>query len=66
MLARAFIEQGAALAGSSASPPHATIPLHEGTRIARDGGPMPPLSGDLIVEGHGPDDSGHVGRSNFD
>ena len=41
MLARAFAEHGAALAGSSPAPAPAAIPLHEGVRIARDGGPMP-------------------------
>ena len=40
-LARTFEEHGAALAGASPMPAHAGIPLHEGVRIARDGGPMP-------------------------
>ena len=41
MLARTFAENGAAPAGSSPTPAHPEIPLHEGVRIARDGGPMP-------------------------
>ena len=41
MLARTFQEHGAALAGSSPAPAHAEVPLHEGARIARDGGAMP-------------------------
>ena len=41
-LARTFEEHGAALAGSSPTPAHPEIPLHEGVRIALGGGPMPP------------------------
>ena len=66
MLARTFIEQGAGLAGASSTPAHATVPLHEGARIARDGGPMPALPEDLLGEGHGSDDSGHVESSYAD
>ena len=40
-LARTFEEHGMALAESSPAPAHVEIPLHEGARIARDGGPMP-------------------------
>ena len=52
MLARAFTEHGSALAGSSPAPAHAEVPLHEGVRIARDGGPMPPSPVDTPEEGH--------------
>ena len=52
MLARAFAEHGVALAGSSPAPAHAEVPLHEGVRIARDGGPMPPSPADTPEEGH--------------
>ena len=41
VLARTFLEHGAVLAGSSFAPAHAEVPLHEGARIARDGGAMP-------------------------
>ena len=41
MLARSFAERGMALAGASPAPAPTAIPLHEGARIARDGGPMP-------------------------
>lgn len=50
MLARTFLEHGAALAGSSPAPAHAEVPLHEGVRIARDGEPMPPLPVDALDE----------------
>ena len=52
LLARAFAEHGAALAGSSPAPAHTAIPLHEGTRIARDGGPMPRPPDDTLDESH--------------
>ena len=52
MLARAFAEHGSALAGSSPAPAHAEVPLHEGVRIARDGGPMPPSPVDTPEEDH--------------
>ena len=51
MLARAFSEHGSVLAGSSPAPAHGTIPLHEGVRIARDGGPMPAPPADALDEG---------------
>ena len=63
MLARTFAEHGAAIAGSSFAPAHATVPLHEGASIAGDGGPMPPPSGDMLGEGHESDESGHSGSS---
>lgn len=50
ILARTFIEHGATLAGSSPAPAHGTVPLHEGVRIARDGGPMPPSPVDTLEE----------------
>jgi len=52
MLARAFAEHGAALAESSSVPAQRAILLHEGTRIARDGGPMPPPPVDALDESH--------------
>ena len=56
MLARAFAEHGAALAGSSPAPAPAATPLHEGVRIARDGGPMPaPPAGTLDGNREGAD-----------
>ena len=63
MLARTFAEHGAAIAGSSFAPAHATVPLHEGASIAGDGGPMPPPSGDMLGEGHKSDESVHSGSS---
>ncbi len=42
ILARAFEAHGAGLPGASPAPAHAEVPLHEGVRIALDGGPMPP------------------------
>ena len=50
MLARTFQEHGAALAGSSPAPAHADVPLHEGARIARDGGLMPSPLADTLDE----------------
>ena len=52
MLARTFAENGAAPAGSSPTSAHPEIPLHEGVRIARDGGPMPPPPTDALDDGH--------------
>ena len=52
MLARTFAENGAAPAGSSPTPAHPEIPLHEGVRIARDGGPMPPPPTDALDDSH--------------
>lgn len=52
MLARTFLEHGAALAGSSPAPAHAEVPLHEGVRTARDGGPMPAPPMDTPDERH--------------
>ena len=52
MLARTFLEHGTTLAGSSPAPAHAEVPLHEGVRTARGGGPMPPLPVDALDEGH--------------
>ena len=51
ILARTFEENGAALAESSPPPAHSEIPLHEGVRIARDGGPMPPPPADTPDDG---------------
>ena len=50
MLARAFAEHGAALAGSSPAPAPAAVPLHQGVRIARDGGPIPAPPADNVDE----------------
>ena len=50
ILARTFEEHGATLAGSSPAPAHVEIPLHEGVRIARDGGPMPAPPVDTLDE----------------
>ena len=50
VLARTLLEHGAALAGSSPAPAHAEVPLHEGARIARDGGPMPSPPVDTLDE----------------
>ena len=50
MLARAFAEHGAALAGPSPAPAPAAVPLHEGARTARDGGPMPAPPADTADE----------------
>ena len=50
MLARTFAENGAAPAGASPAPAHPEIPLHEGVRIARDGGPMPAPPVDTLDE----------------
>ena len=50
ILAGTFLEHGAALAGSSPEPAHTEVPLHEGVRIARDGGPMPPPSAETLDE----------------
>ena len=52
MLARTFEEHGAALAGSSPAPAHAEVPLHEGVRIALEGGPMPPPPAGTLDERH--------------
>ena len=52
MLARTFQEHGAALTGSSPAPAHAEVPLHDGARIARDGGPMPSPPVDTLDESH--------------
>ena len=41
MLARTFEEHGAALGSSSGTPADASIPLHEGVRVALGGGAMP-------------------------
>ena len=51
ILARTFEEHGVALAGSSPTPAHAEIPLHDGVRIALDGGPMPPPPADTPDDG---------------
>ena len=51
MLARTFEAHGAALAGSSPTPAHAEIPLHEGVRIALGGGPMPPAPTGTLDDG---------------
>ena len=50
ILARTFEEHGATLAGSSPAPAHVEIPLHEGVRIARDGGPTPAPPVDTLDE----------------
>ena len=50
ILGRAFHEHGAGLAGSSPAPAHIEVPLHEGVRIARDGGPVPAPSVDTLDE----------------
>ena len=50
LLARTFEEHGVALTGSSPTPAHAEIPLHDGVRIALDGGPMPPPPADTLGE----------------
>ena len=50
ILARTFEEHGAALAESSPLPAHSEILLHEGVRIARDGGPMPAPPVDTLDE----------------
>ena len=50
ILARTFEEQGVELAGSSPAPAHVEIPLHEGVRIARGGGPMPAPPVDTLDE----------------
>ena len=50
MLARTFAEHGAVLEGFSPAPTHGPAPLHEGVRIARDGGPMPPPPVDTLDE----------------
>ena len=42
ILARTFAEHGGALAGSSPAPADPEVPLHQGVRIALEGGPMPP------------------------
>ena len=52
ILARTFAEYGAALAESAPVPAHAVIPLHEGVRIALDGGPMPPPPERTLDESH--------------
>ena len=52
MLARAFAEHGGALVGSSATPAHTAVPLHEGVRIARGGGPMPTPPAKVLGEEH--------------
>ena len=60
MLARTFAEHGAALEGGSPSvPSDIAVPLHEGARIARDGGPMPPPSGDMRNRDHEAKDYHH-------
>ena len=51
ILARTFAEHGTALAESSPTPAHAETPLHEGVRIAVDGGPMPAPPVDTLDEG---------------
>ena len=48
MLARALADHGAALAGSSPAPAHGAVPLHEGVRIAREGGSMPAPPADTL------------------
>ena len=64
MLARIFAGRGATLTESSLTPAHAGIPpLHEGVRIARDGGPMPPRSVEL-PGGHESDHPGRAGSPN--
>ena len=50
VLARTFREHGTVLAGSSPAPAHAEVPLHEGARIARDGGLMPSPPVDTLDE----------------
>ena len=57
ILARTFDEHGATLAGSSSTLVHPEIPLHEGVRIALDGGPMPPPPADARDESR--DDAEH-------
>ena len=52
MLARTCAEHGAVLAGSSPAPAHAEVPLHDGVRIALDGGSMPPPPTDALDDGH--------------
>ena len=52
MLARMFEEHGEALKGSSPTPAHTEVPFHEGVRVARDGGPMPPPPTDALDETH--------------
>ena len=51
ILARTFTERGAALAESSSATAHVEIALHEGVRIALDGGPMPAPPADTLNEG---------------
>ena len=51
ILARTFAEHGAALADSSSATAHVEIALHEGVRIALDGGPMPAPPADTLNEG---------------
>ena len=50
ILARTFEEHGAVLSESSPTPAHAEVPLHEGVRIALDGGSMPPSSAEILDE----------------
>ena len=58
VLARTFAQHGAALAGSSSAPADLVVPLHEGVRIARDGGPMPSPPAEMLDRGHEAADSG--------
>ena len=58
VLARTFAEHGAALAGPSSAPADLVVPLHEGVRIARDGGPMPSPPAEMPDRGHETADSG--------
>ena len=58
VLARTFAEHGVALAGPSSAPADLVVPLHEGVRIARDGGPMPSPPAEMPDRGHETADSG--------
>ena len=61
ILARTFEEQGAALAGSPPAPAHPELPLHEGVRIARDGGPMPTQAAEVPGGEHEAESAEHAG-----
>ena len=51
-LARVFAKHGAALAGLPPMQAHVPVPLHEGVRIARDGGSMPTPPAEAPGEEH--------------
>jgi len=52
ILARTFETHGAELPGASPAPAHAEAPLHEGIRIALEGGPMPSPPAEMLDEPH--------------